>query len=71
MVDLSQLTLGPCTLVAPDQAAGGQVMQLALQAATPVPDGLQAAALAAGALPVFSAFNLACTCQVSSHLGSV
>ena len=48
MVDLSQLTLGPCTLVPSDQAAGAQVVQLHLQSAGPLPDTLQAAATAAG-----------------------
>lgn len=48
VVDLSQLTLGPCTLVPSDQAAGAQVVQLHLQSAGPLPDTLQAAATAAG-----------------------
>ncbi|KAL0022439.1 hypothetical protein WJX79_000099 [Trebouxia sp. C0005] len=48
IVDLSQLTLGPCTLVPSDQAAGAQVVQLHLQSAGPLPDTLQAAATAAG-----------------------
>ncbi|KAA6417329.1 MAG: tetratricopeptide repeat 18, partial [Trebouxia sp. A1-2] len=47
IVDLSQLTLGPCTLVPSDQAAGAQVVQLHLQSAGPLPDTLQAAATAA------------------------
>ncbi len=54
MVDLSQLALGPCTLVPSDQAAGAQVVQLHLQSAGPLPDTLQAAATAAGQLaPLF------------------
>ena len=45
---MSQLTLRPCALVPADQAAGAQVVQLHVQSAGPLPDGLQAAAAAAG-----------------------
>ena len=47
-VHLSGLTLGPCSLVPADQAAGAQVVQLHLQSAEPLPDTLQAASVAAG-----------------------
>ncbi len=56
MVDLSQLTLGPCTLVPSDQAAGAQVVQLHLKSAGPLPDTLQAAATAAGQPASFFCF---------------
>lgn len=45
---MSQLTLGPYALVPADQAAGGQVVQLHMHSAEPVPDTLQAATTAAG-----------------------
>ena len=48
VVDLSNMTLGPCPLVPADQAAGAQVVQLYLRSAEPLPDTLQAASVAAG-----------------------
>ena len=48
IVDLSQLTLGPCPLVPADQAAASQVVQLHVQSAAPLPDALPAAVTAAG-----------------------
>ena len=48
VVDLSGLTLGPCSLVPADQAVGAQVVRVHLQSAEPLPDTLQAASVAAG-----------------------
>lgn len=59
VVDLSGMTLGPCSLVPADQAAGAQVVQLHLQSAEPLPDSLQAASAAAGTTASPSAVEFA------------
>ena len=48
MVDLSQLTLGPCALIPADRPARGQGVALQVHSAGPLPEPLQAAASAAG-----------------------